>query len=344
MVWVRVARAASAHPAHRISQDEAAAMVGELSGASRRAAALARGSHIAQRQTTLSAEELVALPGSIQARNAVYIAEAPRLCLTAARKALGERPARDIAFVATSSCTGYHLPGLSTALAHGLGLEPTAGRLPITEAGCAGGVVAMTAVADHLAMRGQGVGLAAAVELCCLAFRPGDDDSTLTANLIFGDGAGAAVLETGPGPGIEIVESASYLAPASTGDLGFELTDGGFRPVLGRELPEVVIPALERAAGALLARHGLSPGDVPTWLLHPGGARILRGIEARLDLAPAATCASWESLHAHGNTSSAAIFDVLARYFDSPAAAGSLVLIAAFGPGVSVNLILGRQR
>lgn len=343
MTIVRIVGAASAHPAHRIPQDVAAAMVGELGGAERRAAALARGSHIDERQTTLPAAELLAL-GTIEQRNAVYIAEAPALCLSAARKALGERPASHVSFVATSSCTGYHLPGLSAQVSLALGFEPSVGRLPITEAGCAGGVVAMTATADHLRARGTGCGLAAAVELCCLAFRPGDDDSTLTANLIFGDGAGAAVFETGPGHGIEVIDTAAFLAPGSTADLGFELTDGGFRPVLGRELPEVVVPAFEGAACALLAKHGLALADVPAWLLHPGGARILRGIETRLGLVSAATCASWDSLRAHGNTSSAAIFDVVARYFEAPAPLGSPVMIAAFGPGVSVNLILGRQR
>lgn len=127
-------------------------MVGELGGAERRAAALARGSHIDERQTTLPAAELLAL-GTIEQRNAVYIAEAPALCLSAARKALGERPASHVSFVATSSCTGYHLPGLSAQVSLALGFESSVGRLPITEAGCAGGVVAMTATADHLRAR-----------------------------------------------------------------------------------------------------------------------------------------------------------------------------------------------
>ena len=40
-----------------------------------------------------------------------------------------------------------------------------------------------------------------------------------------------------------------------------------------------------------------------------------------------------------GNTSSAAIFDVIRRYLDSPSEPGPVV-IAAFGPGVSVELLL----
>ena len=57
----------------------------------------------------------------------------------------------------------------------------------------------------------------------------------------------------------------------------------------------------------------------------------------------AQTTWSWESLHDYGNASSAAIFDVLARYLARPAPGATWVVIAAFGPGVSVDLMLGRQ-
>lgn len=340
---VRIASAASTHPPYSLAQEDAAVHVGRLSGAPRRAAALARGSQIRERQVILPPEELAEL-GGIQERNAIYTREAPQLALRASCLALGHRPHRDVSFVATSSCTGYQLPGLSARLAGELRLSPSAARLPLTEAGCAGGVVALTAATDHLRARRGGTALAVAAELCSLALHPEDDDSTLTSNLIFGDGAGAAVLETGTGPGIEILDAASHLVAHSSQDLGFELTSNGFRPVLERQLPAVVVPALEEAARPLLARHGIGALDVRAWLVHPGGARILQGIGARFALEPATMRYSWQSLADHGNTSSAAIFDVLARYLACPVPSGSPVLIAAFGPGVSINLILGRQR
>ena len=44
-----------------------------------------------------------------------------------------------------------------------------------------------------------------------------------------------------------------------------------------------------------------------------------------------------------GNMSSAAIFDVIRRYQDDASAPPGLALIAAFGPGVSIELMLVRR-
>ncbi|MEO9254490.1 MAG: type III polyketide synthase, partial [Tepidiformaceae bacterium] len=57
-----------------------------------------------------------------------------------------------------------------------------------------------------------------------------------------------------------------------------------------------------------------------------------------LGLERAQTHYSWESMAEFGNTSSAAIFDVIRRYMEGQPRGYSLV--AAFGPGVSIELLL----
>lgn len=342
METVRITRAMSAHPPHRIGQDEAAEYLSSLGQPPRRIAAIVRGSQIASRAMLLSPDELLELQ-SIESRNDLYRHAAPELAMEAASRIADTSITSRASVIATSSCTGYQLPGLSAQLARSLGLPSNVVRVPITEAGCAGGVVALTVAAEHLRSRPHAVGLAVACELCSLAFQPGEDDGQLMSNLIFGDGAGAAVLESGPGAGIDVVDTASFLVPGSEDRLGFDLTDAGFTAVLDRCLPDIVPGALVHAAGELLRRHGLTPGDIAAWLLHPGGARILSGIERCLDIGRERTGWTWESMHDYGNASSAAIFDVLARYFERPVPVGDWVVIGAFGPGVSVDLILGRQ-
>ncbi|MEX1102645.1 MAG: type III polyketide synthase, partial [Dehalococcoidia bacterium] len=77
-------------------------------------------------------------------------------------------------------------------------------------------------------------------------------------------------------------------------------------------------------------------------LLHPGGSRILSRLESEMGLERSQTRWSWESLREFGNTSSAAIFDVLRRYLDD-ARAAEWGVVAAFGPGVAVELLLVRR-
>ena len=271
----------------------------------------------------------------------MYREHAPGLALEAARKVLEPAVAGSTRGLVSTSCTGYHLPGWGAELVECLRLSCDVARLPITEAGCAGGVVALARAADLL-RTGPGAALAVACELCSLAFHAGGDDGNLTSSLIFGDGAGAALLQTGDGPGLELVDSASLLVPGTRDALGFALTDAGFYPILERRLVDLLPGATERLATTLLTRNGLRRDDVGAWLLHPGGARILERLAACLRLPEGAMEHSWASLRDNGNTSSAAIFDVLRRYLDRPAPAGEWGLVVAFGPGVAIEGLLVR--
>ena len=337
---VRLRSVQVAHPNHRVTQAETVALLGRVTGEYKRLAALARGSAIRQRAVVLPPEQLLHLGGA-GARNAVYWAEAPTLALRAARLAM-IGPLERVTCLATSSCTGFHLPGVGVELQSQLGLPARIRRIPLTDPGCAGGVVAIGLAAEQLAARPNSgtAALAVAVELCSLSLHHDVSRGSLTAALIFADGAGAALLEEGPGPGLRIVDTASLLVPASQGLLGFELNDGGFSPVLERELVDVLPPQMHSAVATLLHRNGLAPGDVAAWLIHPGGARILRRLERCLAMPEGSTRWSWDSLGEYGNTSSAAIFDVLRRYLEDGPRRGEWAIVAGFGPGVAIELLL----
>jgi alkylresorcinol/alkylpyrone synthase len=340
MEQVRIISAASAHPPLRVPQDVAAAHIGALSGDPRRVRAIARGTRIQSRAAVLAPEQLAAL-GSIAERNAIYQRFVPGLAREAVLRALGESPRDRVGCVVTSSCTGYTVPGWGVELVESLGLPFDTARLPITEAGCAGGVVALARAADYLRTRPGACGVAAAAELCSLAFHAGGGEGNITSTHIFGDGAGAALLRSGDGPGVMVLDSMSVLIPNSRDALGFNLTDTGFYPVLSRDLATLLAPATGEAVAVLLGRNGVAVGDVAAWLLHPGGARILSGLERTLGVDRARMHWSWDAMREFGNTSSAAIFDVLARYFADPV--DGYAVCAAFGPGVSIELLLLRR-
>ncbi len=340
---VFISSAAVSHPAYRLDQAEAAARIGVALGASRRVAAIARGTRIQSRSLALTPAEIAGL-GGIEERNRRYSEIAPLLAENAARAALAG-PRRPVGLLAVSSCTGYLVPGLDVALAGRLGLDCDTARLPITEAGCAGGVVALARAADFLRSHTDQSALVVAVEVCSLAFHADAEDGNLISALIFGDGAGAALLTNSePRPGdLEIVDAASLLLPGTRDAIGFDLTGRGFYPVLTRELADLLPAPAARLAGLLLARNGLKLGDVSSWLLHPGGPRIIERIEAALELNRDQTRWSWQSLAEFGNTSSAAVFDVLHRYMNDDSAPRGWVMVVAFGPGVSIEALLVRR-
>jgi predicted naringenin-chalcone synthase len=303
-----------------------------------RARAVVKGSRIEERRIVLAPDDIRDLK-TIEQRNVVYHAHAPALVAEACERVLGDSTDRVGALV-TSSCTGYTVPSIAVNLAGRLGLCENTARIPITEAGCSGGALAIARAADFIAAHPDRPRLPPA-ELCSLSFHKSEDEGVLTANLIFGDGAGAALIEEEQA-GLEIVDTASMLVPGTRHMLGFDLTDRGFYPVLSRELVDVLPGATIRALTPMLARHGVRCDGIGAWLLHPGGSRVLGRLEKELELTREQTHWSWDSLRVFGNTSSAAIFDVLRRYMDEPRPA-EWAVAAAFGPGVAVELLLVRR-
>ena len=236
----------------------------------------------------------------------------------------------DVDMVITVSCTGYLVPSLDVHISEELGLRPDVIRLPITELGCSAGAAGISAARRHLAgFPGQRV-LVVAVEIPSLSFQEGDRSAdNLTACLVFGDGAGAAVVGAG-GP-LELVDTASHLVPRTSQMLGFDLRDDGFHVVLDRRLTSVVRDEL---AGAV--RRFMPAPDF--YAVHAAGPRIFAAVEAALALRNGALDVSRKVFAEVGNTSSAAIFFVLEKLLRDEAPKGD-GLGLGIGPGVTFELM-----
>src|ERR1700686_4343025 len=175
-------------------------------------------------------EALVPLsPGEQAVR---YAAEATPLALAAARRAIADAGAAidDIGLIVVSSCTGFVLPGVDVQLINHLGLRRAIRRMPFMNFGCAGGAAALTWASDWVRSHPDESALVVAVEVPSLTFRPADTSAdNLLSVLVFGDGAGAAVLRDGAEPGqIAIGRTGHRLGASRTDALGFELADDGF--------------------------------------------------------------------------------------------------------------------
>jgi len=338
-----IAACASAFPAHEVDQEVSARGLAQLFPDENPAfiRGLVERSGVERRQLAPSVPEVLT-PSDFTQRNERYRAEAARLALAACRRTLAaagvDRERIDV-FIDVS-CTGLVIPALDVELAQELGLRPDVRRVPITEAGCAAGALAL-GLAGTFAAAGAGV-LVAAVELCSLTLCAGDRSRTnLVSAALFGDGAGAAlVLPGGPGPRIEA--TGSYLIPGSRAAMGFDVGTHGLRILLQKELPELVRSEIRPVVEAFLAQHGCSLSDIGLHLLHPGGRRILEAYRDELGLSEHELRYARASLREHGNLSSVSILTVLegALADGFPLAPGKRALVMGVGPGLSLEFSL----
>jgi len=300
---------------------------------------MAANAGVRERYLSCPADDLLK-PRSLGETNRRYAEMATALAEQAARQALARAglPPTAIDLVVTTSCTGYMLPALDACLVERLGLRPETRRLPITELGCLAGAAALSYAVALLAGLEARTALVIAVELPSLTFQPDDAsmDNVVSA-LVFGDGAGAAVLRADEGEGMALIASRAAIVPGTLGAMGFDLRDDGFHVTLSKDVPRLLARPFAAAASALLADHGLAPGDLRFACIHPGGPKILRAVDAALG-AEGLTAPSWEVLARFGNQSSAAVLFVLEQLFATPPLDNTYGLLAAFGPGLSLEL------
>ncbi len=278
-------------------------------------------------------------PRSLSATMQAYAEHATRLAHTAVCEALRAAGvgAAQVDLVISVSCTGYLVPSLDARLAAGVGLRPDVLRLPLTELGCSGGAAAVAAAHRHLAAYPDDHVLLVAVEVPSLAFHPEDRSlDNLTASLVFGDGAAAAVLgRAGGRRALRVVGAASHLLPDSIDALGFDLRDHGFHVVLDRRLPQLI----ERELGAVVARfHARQALQSPNfYAVHAGGPRVFDAVESALGLEGPELGLSRAVFREMGNLSSASILFTIARLAGGQPRGDGLAM--AFGPGVTVELV-----
>ena len=239
------------------------------------------------------------------------------------------------------------IPAVDAHVANALGMGPRLARLPITESGCAGGVVGLARAYDYLAAHPTRAALVLAVELSSLTFQPWDRSAAnVVSTAIFGDGGAAVVLVGEKHPAasrglLRLEATASVFFPGTARLMGFELRNAGLQIVLDKGLAPFVRREVAPVVDAFLADHCLERDGIARWMLHPGGRRVIDVMEERLGLQPEHVAATRAVLAEHGNMSSVTVLfvmdEILRRQRPRP---GSLGLLAAFGPGFSAEIAL----
>jgi alkylresorcinol/alkylpyrone synthase len=253
--------------------------------------------------------------------------------------------AKDVDLIVTVSCTGIMIPSLDAYLVDALGFRRDVRRLPITALGCSGGAAALARAHDFLRGFPEARVLVIAVELPSLTMQHADvSPANLVSTALFGDGAAAALLDGGrsgaPGS-VGILGTLSHVFPQSTYALGFDLRDDGFHSVLSKDVPFLLKTNIAELVRTLARQGGVAREQLSCFVLHPGGRKILAFAEEELGLTRADTQLSWDVLRSFGNQSSASVLFVLHEWLTKrQTALGSNGVLAAFGPGLSAEMLL----
>ncbi len=239
----------------------------------------------------------------------------------------------DLIVVATSTPDNT-FPATAVAVQHNLGNR--SGAAFDLQAVCSGFVFAVS-TADALMRAGQG---RRALVIGAESFSRILDWSDRTTCVLFGDGAGAIVLETAEGSGTIADRGVltSHLrsdgqhknklyvdgGPASTGTVGHVRMEG-------REVFKHAVGMIGDVIEAAFAATGTGPEDIDWFVPHQANQRIIDASARKLGIAPEKVVST---VARHGNTSAASIplaLDEAVR--DRRIGEGDLVMIEAMGGG-----------
>jgi len=262
-----------------------------------------------------------------------------RLAEIASRRALedaGIDPAAlDLIVVATTT-PDQVFPGSACMLQQRLGIH--GGWAFDLQAGCTGFVYAL-GVADQFIRTGSiRRALIVGAEILSYLVNWQDRDTAV----LFGDGAGAVVVEASQEPGIL---SSHFHADGSyadilrvSGGVGGDPAEDSYLEMKGAELFKVAVTALSSVVEETLTANGMQKSDIDWLVPHQANFRIIQAVARKLGLPLDRVIVTVDE---HANTSAASIplaFDVAVR--DGRIRRGETVLMEAFGGGITWGSVL----
>lgn len=234
-------------------------------------------------------------------------------------------------------------PATAVTIQHALGI--TKGAAFDVQAVCSGFVYALT-IADNFLKAGQ---FKRAVVVGAETFSRILDWSDRSTCVLFGDGAGAVVLEAQPQHGG--LEDRGILATRIRSDGRFEellYVDGGpgstktvgHLRMNGREVFRHAVQKISGVIEETLLMTGFAADEIDHYVPHQANRRILDGVVKKLGVSPDKIVMTLER---HGNTSAASVPLALNHAFETHRIKdGDLVLMEAMGGGLTWGAVLAR--
>lgn len=166
--------------------------------------------------------------------------------------------------------------------------------------------------------------------------------------ILFGDGAGAVVVERSDEPGILSThlhadgDYANLLHVPDGVSKGYDVVrqNAAFVEMKGHEVFKVAVNTLGRIVDETLDKNGLQKSDVDWLIPHQANIRIIQATARKLRMSMDQVVVT---VHEHGNTSAASVplaLDVAVR--DGRIKKGETVLMEAFGGGFTWGSVLAK--
>lgn len=268
------------------------------------------------------------------------------MCVRSAQNAMddaGVTPA-DVDMVITGTTSpDVVFPNVSSIIQHRLGI-PACPAFSL-EAACSGFIYALT-VADKFIKAGDAKCVLVTGAECITKLLDWGDRNTC---VLFGDGAGSAIVVPSEEPGImachlgadgQYRELLHYPVGVSQ-NLAAAGTDEANIIMKGNEVFKVAVMTLGNIASKALEKAGVSQDELDWLVPHQANIRIIQATAKRLKMPMEKVIVTVQD---HGNTSAASVpmaLDVARR--DGRIQAGQLILMEAFGGGFTWGSVLMRM-
>ena len=326
-VYSKITGTGSYLPAKRVTNDQLAAQLAE--------------------QGIETSDEWIVTRSGISARHYAAADEnASDLAVSAARKALeaaGKAPGEIDLVIVASSTPDFHgsFPSTACIVQQKLGMANNSAAFDV-QAVCSGFVYAVS-TADAFIRAGV---YKRVLVIGAEVFSRILDFTDRTTCVLFGDGAGAVVLEASGEPGILATKLHADGSHANILSIPGNLAGGavagsGFLYMDGPAVFKLAVTVLEEVAKEALEHAKMQPSDIDWLIPHQANLRIMKGTAKKLGLPMEKMVVTVDQ---HGNTSAASIplaLDAAVR--DGRIKPGQNVLMEGVGGGFTWGAILARM-
>jgi 3-oxoacyl-[acyl-carrier-protein] synthase-3 len=326
-VYSKITGTGSYLPAKRVTNDQLAAQLAE--------------------QGIETSDEWIVTRSGISSRHYAALDEnASDLAVKAASRALeaaGKAPGDIDLVIVASSTPDFHgsFPSTACIVQQKLGMANNSAAFDV-QAVCSGFVYAVS-TADAFIRAGV---YKRVLVIGAEVFSRILDFTDRTTCVLFGDGAGAVVLEASEEPGILATKlhadgSQSHILSIPGNLAGGAVAGSGFLYMDGPAVFKLAVTVLEEVAKEALEHAQMQPSDVDWLIPHQANLRIMKGTAKKLGLPMEKMVVTVDQ---HGNTSAASIplaLDAAVR--DGRIKPGQNVLMEGVGGGFTWGAVLARM-